>query len=64
MFAAQNGHQQVARALLEAGADVNATEEDDYTALMFACQNGHLEVACPTRTQHQPFPLARLEAQS
>ena len=29
------------RALIEAGADINKGEEDDWTALMFACQNGH-----------------------
>ena len=37
-------HEQVARALIKNGANVNATEEDDYTALMFACQNGHEQV--------------------
>ena len=36
--------EQVARILLEAKANVNATEEDDYTALMFASQNGHADV--------------------
>ena len=36
---------QVARELLKAGAAVDATEEDDYTALMFAAQNGHEEVS-------------------
>ena len=30
--------------MLEAKANVNAAEEDDYTALMFASQNGHADV--------------------
>ena len=38
--------EQVARHLLEANANVNATEEDDWTALMFASQNGHVDVRC------------------
>ena len=35
---------QVVRALLENGAAVDQTEEDDWTALMFAAQNGHEQV--------------------
>ena len=41
MKAAKNGHDLCTRALLEAGAAVDQTEEDDWTALMFAAQNGH-----------------------
>ena len=37
-------HEQVAGALLEAGPNVDATEEDDFTPLIFAAQNGHTEV--------------------
>ena len=40
MIAAQNGHEQVARVLLEAGANIEATEEDGWTALMLACHPG------------------------
>ena len=32
--------------MLEAKANVNAAEEDDYTALMFASLNGHADVRC------------------
>ena len=32
--AAQNGHREVVAALVEAGADVNATDEDDHTPLL------------------------------
>ena len=39
-----SNHEQVTRLLLEANANVNATEKDDYTALMLASQNGHADV--------------------
>ena len=41
MFAAQNGHEQVARVLLEAGAVVGVQTKDGRTALMYAAHNGH-----------------------
>ena len=47
MCAAQNGHEQVARALLEAGAVVGAQTNDGGTALMCAALNGHEQVARP-----------------
>ena len=34
-------HDQVTRALIEAKANIEATEEDGWTAIMFAAQNGH-----------------------
>ena len=37
-------HEQVARALIENGANIEATEEDGWTALMFCAQNGHEQV--------------------
>ena len=45
MLAAQNGHEQVARALIEAGAQINAAANNGFTALMLSCQNGHEQVA-------------------
>ena len=45
MRAAQNGHEQVARVLLKAGAVVDAQENDGGTALMCAALNGHEQVA-------------------
>ena len=36
---------QVARELLKAGAAVDATEEDGFTALMLAAQDGHEQVS-------------------
>ena len=45
MLAAQKGHEQVVRDLLEAGAVVGAQDNDGVTALMFAAQNGHEQVA-------------------
>ena len=41
MYAAQNGHDLCALELIRAGANVDATDEEQWTALMFACQNGH-----------------------
>ena len=49
-FAAQNGHLEVVRLLLERGANVNAQNTDELwwrerrTPLHFAAQNGHLDV--------------------
>jgi ankyrin repeat protein len=45
MKAAQNGHEQVAQVLLEAGAIVSAQDSDGETALMDAAFNGHEQVA-------------------
>ena len=41
MFAAQNGHEQVARLLIDAGVDLMTRNSDGHTALMISCQNGH-----------------------
>ena len=41
MYAAQGGHEQCARALLEAGADKDKQTVAGDTALMLAAQNGH-----------------------
>ena len=45
MIAALNGHEQVARVLLEAGAAVDQTEEGGSTALMFAAFAGEQVLA-------------------
>ena len=45
MWAAQDGHEQVARVLLEAGAVVDTPGPQGWTALMFASSNGHEQVA-------------------
>ena len=42
--AAEQGHLEVVRLLLEAGADKNAAKQYGTTALMLAAHNGHLEV--------------------
>jgi len=42
--AAQEGHADVVRALLDKGADVNAKRRDGWTALMIAANNGHADV--------------------
>lgn len=44
MSAAQNGHEQVARVLLEAKANVEAALPSGHTSLMVAAQNGHEQV--------------------
>ena len=42
--AAQEGHQDIVKFLLEKGADVNATMKDGRSALYKASKNGHTEV--------------------
>ena len=43
--AAKNGHVDVAKVLIQNGADVNAVEKDKWTALHLAARNGHVDVA-------------------
>ena len=45
MAACFSGHEQCALALIKAGANVNAAEEDGWTALMHACDGGHEQCA-------------------
>ena len=43
-FAIDRGHTNIVAQLLAAGADVNATHNDGYTALIFASYVGHAEI--------------------
>ena len=43
--AAENGHLDIAKLLLEKGANANAIDAEGWTPLMFAAQNGHSEMA-------------------
>jgi len=45
MWAAAEGHAEVVRLLIEAGADLNAADKEGTTALILATLNGHLDVA-------------------
>ena len=45
MGASCRGHAGIVKALLAAGADVNAADNPRWTALIWACYNGHLESA-------------------
>jgi uncharacterized protein len=45
MFAAQHGHTEIVRRLLEASADLDVRGDHGLTALGFAQQNGHDETA-------------------
>lgn len=45
MEAAQEGHLDLVRHLINCGANVNATTSSGDTALMYACENGHTDVA-------------------
>ena len=44
MFAAFNGHTGTVKLILEHGADVNAKDSDEQTALMFAAEKGYTEI--------------------
>ncbi|EOD14056.1 hypothetical protein EMIHUDRAFT_356702, partial [Emiliania huxleyi CCMP1516] len=45
IMASQQGHLEIARLLLEAGAAIDQADEQGSTPLLAACHNGHLEVA-------------------
>ena len=45
MHAARNGHVEIARLLLDAGAGKDVRGYNGYTALMFAAENGKVEIA-------------------
>jgi ankyrin repeat protein len=44
-IASQDGHVEVARLLIEAGADIDKAKDNGVTPLYVASQNGHVEVA-------------------
>jgi ankyrin repeat protein len=44
MWAAAEGHAGVVRALIEAGADINASVESGFTPFFFAVREGHIDV--------------------
>jgi cytohesin len=45
MWAAWRGHTDIVVALLDAGADVERTSDNQWTALHFAADKGHLDTA-------------------
>lgn len=44
MLAVSHGRQEMVRALLECGADVNVQDDEGSTALMCACEHGRAEI--------------------
>ena len=44
LHAAQQGHIEVVRALLAAGANINHADAEEATSLMMSARNGHIEV--------------------
>ena len=51
--AAQNGHIDIAKILIEAGADVNIQDNDGETALSKAPWNGHIDIAKSSEVKGQ-----------
>ena len=49
MIAAMKGHTETAKALIAAGADVSAKDEDGQTALLFAARRPRWRVVMPPR---------------
>lgn len=47
MFASTLDHHAVAKLLIESGSDVNAKDNDGWSALIFAAYNGNL-ILCAT----------------
>jgi ankyrin repeat protein len=45
MFAVGHGYTEIAKLLVEKGADVDARDKDGFTALMMAAWQGHAEIA-------------------
>ena len=43
--AARNGDTEAVKALIDAGAGLNAKDEDGWTALIWASEEGHTEIA-------------------
>jgi len=62
-MASLRGYEQVARVLLECGADVTAQNNDDQTALHVASREGHLQVV-RTLLEHGASTTARDKAGS
>ena len=53
MAAAKGGHDDVVRVLLDAGADVDACEENGKGALYYACYEGHVDGATSPRPRRR-----------
>jgi len=44
IWASTNGNIDIVKLLIDAGADINAKDNDDITALLWACSGGYLEI--------------------
>ena len=69
MFACLRGCLEVARTLVQNGAIVNAIDNSDKSALIYAAEYGHLEivellVACDWHTQHNELGLVEAAQQA
>ena len=69
MFSCQRGCSEVSRTLVQNGAEVNAIDNSDKSALIYAAEHGHLEivellVACDWHTQANQLGLIEAAQQA
>jgi ankyrin repeat protein len=63
MLAASEGHVNIVRTLVLAGADINATDEDKMNALAHAAANDHLTVVRFLKSKGAFETVAKVEKQ-
>ena len=63
MAAAYKGHADVVSLLIENGADINAEDNDGWTASMYAAQNGHTDIETELKKNEKGSILSAMLAE-